>query len=117
MEKEMITIAELKTKIEDCDKNKKGIGFYPDLTFVGHIGDKTHIGKVFLHIKNGKLGLCCAYVNCGSKKWGGRLPGVQNLTGKALITCQRCPHKGEMFDLDERNKEYLGIMPFIGKEI
>ena len=114
----MVTITELKNHIQKCDREKKAILFYPELTFVGNIGDKTHIGRVHLHIDpKGRLGLCCSHVYCGSKKWGGRTPNASNLTGKALVTCQRCSSTPSMLDLNVRNKEYLHIIPLIGKVI
>jgi len=109
----MTTIEEVKEKIETY----KCIADLPRLYFAGKIGDKTHVGSVYLDIdNNGKLGLCCADVSCGSKKWGGREPNASNLRGKVLITCKRCGGE-KVVDLDERNAEYKEIIPLIGTKI
>jgi hypothetical protein len=111
------SVEEVKAQINSCEG--KGALFYPQLIFVVKIGDKTHIGSVHLLIdKFGRLNLWAAHVYCGSKKWGGRSPSVANLTGTAVVTCERC-NKGarKEINLDSRNGAYLRVIPLIGKKI
>lgn len=111
----MKTIEDIKAEVKNVEDNRLGVASLPTMSFVGRIGNKTHVGRVCLDIQDDHLVMVCARVGCGSAKWNGRTPSPSGLTGKVAVTCKKCGE--EIVDLDERNAEYLDIIELIGKKV